>query len=56
MIRDWKKLHSGKLHDVNSLPNTTGAIKSRRMRMVGHVARMGKTEVHIGFWSANLKE
>jgi hypothetical protein len=25
-------------------------IKSRRMRWVGHVARMGRIGMHIGFW------
>jgi hypothetical protein len=35
------KLHNEKLHDLYSSPNTIRIIKSRRMRCVGHVARMG---------------
>ena len=31
-------------------------IKSRRMKWVGHVARMGDRRVHIGFWWGNLRE
>jgi hypothetical protein len=31
-------------------------IKSRRIRGAGHVARMGKREVHTGFWWGNLRE
>jgi len=36
-----KKRHSEELHGVHSVPNTTGAIESRRMRWVGHVTRVG---------------
>jgi hypothetical protein len=38
----WRKLHNKKLHDLCSLPSIIRIIKSRRMRWVGHVARMGK--------------
>jgi hypothetical protein len=34
---DWRELH-----DLYSSPNIVGEIKSRRLRWVGHVARMGK--------------
>ena len=37
---EWRRLHSKKLHDRYCLPNTIRVIKSRRMRWVGHVARM----------------
>jgi hypothetical protein len=30
--------------------------KSRRMRLAGHVARMGWGQVHTGFWWRNLRE
>jgi len=30
-------------------------IKSRRMKWVGHVARMGKREAYTGFWWGNLE-
>jgi hypothetical protein len=31
-------------------------IRSRRMRLAGHVARMGTGGVHRGFWWGNLRE
>jgi hypothetical protein len=31
-------------------------IKSRRMRWAGHVARMGRREMHIGYWWESQKE
>jgi hypothetical protein len=39
---EWKKLHSGELHNLYSSRNIIRQIKSRRMRWVGHVARMGE--------------
>jgi len=38
----WRKLHKEQLRDLYSLPNIVRVIKSRRMRWVGHVARMGE--------------
>jgi hypothetical protein len=31
-------------------------IKSRVMSLVAHVARMGRGQVHKGFWWGNLRE
>jgi hypothetical protein len=36
----WRKLHNEELHNLYSSPNIIRAIKSRRMRWAGHVARM----------------
>jgi hypothetical protein len=36
----WRKLHNDELHSLYCSPNIVRAIKSRRMRWVGHVARM----------------
>jgi hypothetical protein len=37
-----RKLHNDELHSLYSSPNIIRVIKSRRMRMAGHVARMGE--------------
>jgi hypothetical protein len=38
----WRRLHNEELHGLYSSPSTVRVIKSRRMRWVGHVARMGE--------------
>jgi hypothetical protein len=38
---EWRKMHNEELNDLNSLPNIVWVVKSRRMRWVGDVARMG---------------
>jgi hypothetical protein len=38
----WGKLHNDELHNLYSLPIIVRVIKPRRMRWVGHVARMGE--------------
>jgi hypothetical protein len=38
----WRKLYNDELHSLYSSPNIVRVIKSRRMRWVGHVARMGE--------------
>jgi hypothetical protein len=37
---EWRKLHNEELHDLCSLPSIIRMIKSKRMRLAGHVARM----------------
>jgi hypothetical protein len=39
---EWRKLHNEELRDLYSSASIIRIIKSRRMRWVGHVARMGK--------------
>jgi len=40
---DWKRLRSEELHNLYASRNIIRLIKSRRIRLVGHVARMGTT-------------
>ena len=42
VIREWRKLHNEVLNDLYSSPNIVRVIKSSRMRLAGHVARMGE--------------
>jgi hypothetical protein len=39
---EWRKLHNEELRDLYYSPSIIRIIKSRRMKWVGHVARMGK--------------
>jgi hypothetical protein len=39
---EWRKLHSGELHNLYLSPDIIGKIKSRRIRWAGHVARIGE--------------
>jgi hypothetical protein len=39
---DWRKLHNEELRDLYSSPSIIRIIKSRRMRLAGHIARMGE--------------
>jgi hypothetical protein len=47
---EWRKLHNEELNDLYCSPNIIGLIKPRRMRLAGHVARMGRGKVRTGFW------
>jgi hypothetical protein len=42
VMGEWSKLHNEELHILYSSPNIIRQIKSRRMRLAGHVACMGK--------------
>jgi hypothetical protein len=38
----WRKLHNEELHHLYSSPSIIKIIKSKMMRWVGHVTRMGE--------------
>jgi hypothetical protein len=38
----WRKLHNDELYSLYSSPKIVRAIKSRKIRWAGHVARMGE--------------
>ena len=42
VTEEWRRLHIEELNDLHSSANIVRVIKSRRMRWVGHVARMGE--------------
>jgi len=41
-IVEWRKLHTKELNYLYSSPNIIRVIRWRRVRWVGHVARMGE--------------
>jgi hypothetical protein len=42
VTRDWCKLHNDELNDLYYSPNIVRVIKTRRMRVAGHVVCMGE--------------
>jgi hypothetical protein len=53
---DVRTLHNEELHNLYSSPNIFRMMKSRRMIWAGHVARMGRSGMHIGYWWERQKE
>ena len=53
---EWRKLHNEELNDLFCSPNIVRVIKSRRMRSVGHVARMGERRGVYRVLVGNLRE
>jgi hypothetical protein len=41
VAESWRRLHNEELRNLYASPNIIRVIKSKRMRLVGHVARMG---------------
>jgi hypothetical protein len=56
VIGGWRKLHNEELNNLYCSPSIVRIIKSRRMRRAGHVARMGRRGMDIGFWWDSRKE
>jgi hypothetical protein len=45
----WRRLHNEELRDLYSSPSIIRMIKSRMMRKAGHVARMGRRGMRVGY-------
>ena len=45
---EWRRLHNEELNDLYCSPRIVRVIKSRKMRLAGHVARMGEERGCIG--------
>jgi hypothetical protein len=43
VTEEWRKLHNEERNYLHSSPNIVRVIKSRGMRLVGNVARLGET-------------
>jgi hypothetical protein len=46
----WRKLRNDELHNLYSSERIIRIIKSRRVRLTGHVAGLGRREKHVGYW------
>jgi hypothetical protein len=46
---EWRGLKNKELYALYSSPGSIRVIKSRRLRWAGHVAHMGRGEVHTRF-------
>jgi hypothetical protein len=53
---EWRKLHIEELHDLYCSPTIMRETKSRRMRWVRHVARMGEGRGAYRVLVGNLRE
>jgi hypothetical protein len=49
VTRRRRKLNIKELYDLCSLPSIIRMIKSSRVRLEGHVARMGRSVTRLGF-------
>jgi hypothetical protein len=49
VMGEWRKLYSKELCDLYCSPSII-AIMKLRMKWAGHVARMGRIGMHIGYW------
>jgi hypothetical protein len=52
----WRKLHNEELLNLYSSPSIIRMIESSRTRWAGHVTRMWRRGMHIGYWWESQKE
>ena len=53
---EWRRLHNEELNDLYCSPNIVRVIKSRKMRWIGHVARIGEERGVYGSLWGNRRE
>jgi hypothetical protein len=53
---EWRRLRNKENYVLYSSLDIIRVMKSRRLSLAGYLARMGRGEVHTGFWLGNLKE
>jgi hypothetical protein len=51
----WRNLHNEEVYKLYSSPSIIRMIKTRRRRWAGHVALMGRREMHIRYWWESQK-
>jgi hypothetical protein len=56
VIGGWRKLRNSELHNLYFSTSIIRIIKSRRVRWAGHIARLGRRGMHIGFLWESRKE
>jgi hypothetical protein len=53
---EWERLNNEELYALYASPNIIRVIKSRRLKCARHVGRIGRQEVHTGFWWGKLRK
>jgi hypothetical protein len=56
MTGGWRELHNDQLRNLYSSPSIIRMMTSMRMRWAGHVVRMGRRGMHVGYWWDIQKE
>jgi hypothetical protein len=56
VTRCWRILQNEKLHNSYSSPSIVTLNKPRKMRWEGHLARIWRRGMHLGYWWASQKE
>jgi hypothetical protein len=55
MTGGWRKLHNEELRNLYCTPSIIRTIKTKRMRRTGHVARMGRSGMHVLCWRNKMR-
>ena len=53
---EWRRLHNEELHSMYRFPSLVRVIKSRRLRLVSHVARIQEHRSAFKIYLVNLQE